>query len=308
MSDSIPPSNQETEHESPPPPKPESSVISRLKATDTGIPSKSEIAELAADAGSEMGMRLSEIRYSWVKGRARFEAAFGPVESFTVTGEPSDNLFELVYDENPNYNYVLYLPDDYDPEDTGKKWPVVYFFHGIGESGRKLDSLLSYGLPAYITKTGKFDMIMIAPQCPGDSHWADYDTETEKLVVFVDEMLEKYNIDADRMYLTGLSMGGRCTWKLALRLPETFAAIAPVCGRSNTFDFSEIRDLPVWMFHGVLDSTVDFANVNTLVEKLLEYEHRDFRLTAYPYVDHDSWTYAYNNEALYQWLRTKSLS
>ena len=87
-------------------------------------------------------------------------------------------------------------------------------------------------------------------------------------------MTEKYNIDTNRMYLTGLSMGGRCTWKLALAMPDTFAAIAVVCGRTNTYEFETIADMPIWMFHGVKDDTVSFDNINKILPVLEEKNHR----------------------------------
>ena len=93
---------------------------------------------------------------------------------------------------------------------------MIYFFHGIGERGDDLNVLLPYGVLRYLGNGGKLDAIVIAPQCPAESHWADTNAEVEKLDDFVPEMTAKYNIDTDRMYLTGLSMGGRCTWKLAL--------------------------------------------------------------------------------------------
>jgi predicted peptidase len=254
-----------------------------------------------------LSTRISEVEYTWTKGKTLMQVSMGPKESYIQENKQPQSIFKLVYNENKLYNYVLYLPKNYNPKDKTKKWPVVYFFHGIGEKGSDLTKLLAYGLPKYIQDTGSFDMIMIAPQCPEDSHWADTDVEEKKLVVFVDDMLKKYSIDEKRMYLTGLSMGGRCTWKLALALPHKFAAIAPVCGRTNTYDFTQIKDLPIWMFHGALDDTVLFTNVNKIVEELLKNNNSYFKLTVYPYASHDSWTNAYNNEELYKWMLKQSL-
>lgn len=168
--------------------------------------------------------------------------------------------------------------------------------------------LVSEGPTRYLNKGGKLDAILIAPQCPGESHWADTNDEVKKLVHFVPEMSEKYNIDTDRMYLTGLSMGGRCTWKLALAMPETFAAIAVVCGRTETYDFDTIQNMPIWMFHGALDDTVDFTNINYILEKLYKHEHRYYKVTAFPSAMHNVWDTVYNRAEVYDWLLNQSLT
>lgn len=283
------------------------SYIKRLYPTENGVPTTDQYREICKEASDDLHTRLAEVDYTWTKGKTLMQVNFGPKETYIQENKQPSSIFKLVYHEDPLYNYVLYLPKDYDPKDTKKVWPVVYFFHGIGEKGSDLNQLLVYGLPKYIMDTGTFNMIMIAPQCPGDSHWADTNVEVDKLKIFVDNMLKKYHIDQKRMYLTGLSMGGRCTWKLALALPHKFAAIAPVCGRTNTYDFSEIKDLPIWMFHGALDDTVLFSNVNTIVKDLIANGNSYFKLTVYPYDSHDSWTDAYNNEDLYKWMLEQHL-
>lgn len=282
------------------------SYMKRLYAKDTLIPTVEEFAEIADEVSADMGQRLAAVEYTWKNGKKLMNVSVGPQDTFMVKESKDKSIFRFVYNEDADYNYLLYLPEGYS-KDTKKKWPVVYFFHGIGERGDDLNELLSYGLPKYIMEKGSFDAIMIAPQCPEDSHWADDDVEVNKLVPFVDRMLKKYRIDNNRMYLTGLSMGGRCTWKLALAMPDRFAAIAPVCGRTNTYDFSQITDLPIWMFHGVRDDTVPFTNINKIVEELVKSGNKYFKVTAYPFVEHDSWTYAYNYEPLYEWLLSQTL-
>ena len=281
--------------------------MKRLYAKDTLIPTTEEFAELAGEVSADVSQRLTAVEYTWKSGKKLMSVSVGPQDTFMAKESKDKSVFQFVYKQDTDYNYLLYLPDGYNPKDTKKTWPVVYFFHGIGERGSNLDDLLDYGLPKYIMEKGSFDAIMIAPQCPADSHWADDDVEEKKLVPFVDRMLKKYRIDYNRMYLTGLSMGGRCTWKLALAMPDRFAAIAPVCGRTNTYDFSKITDLPVWMFHGVRDDTVPFTNINKIVKELAASGNKYFKLTAYPYVDHASWNNAYSYEPLYEWLLSQTL-
>ena len=187
---------------------------------------------------------------------------------------------------------------------------MIYFFHGIGEKGEDLNKLLPYGVLRYLGNGGKLDAIVIAPQCPGESHWADDNREEQKLVQFVPEMTEKYNIDTDRMYLTGLSMGGRCSWKLALAMPGTFAAMAVICGRTNTYEFETLNNMPIWMFHGAKDSTVSFDReiVKNILPTLNEKNYEYYKLTVFPTMGHEIWNAVYDRVDVYDWLLSHSLT
>ena len=259
--------------------------------------------------------RISEINYTWENGRVSMEIMSGTYDEYHEYEIPEESPLQLVYNESEFYNYVLYLPEGYDPADKDTKWPVIYFFHGIGEIGNDLTRLLPYGVLRYLGNGGKLDAIVIAPQCPVNSHWADSNREVEKLVQFVPEMTEKYNIDTNRMYLTGLSMGGRCTWKLALAMPDAFAAIAVVCGRTqdydtNLVDFETIKDMPIWMFHGAKDPTVSFDReiVKNILPALAEKDHPYFKLTVFPTMGHEIWNAVYDRVDVYDWLLSQSLS
>lgn len=282
-------------------------LFGALFPEDGNIPGKKEIVKLAKELADNTS-RITEITYTWKNGKRSMEVLAGTRDNYEVKEAPAESPLQLIYDESEFYNYVLYLPEGYDPADTETKWPVIYFFHGIGEIGSDLNVLLPYGPLKYLNEGGKLDAIVIAPQCPINSHWADTDVEEEKLVQFVPEMTAKYNIDTDRMYLTGLSMGGRCTWKLALAMPDTFAAIAVVCGRTNTYEFDTIADMPIWMFHGVQDSTVSFDNINKILPVLAENDHRYYKLTIYPNLSHEIWNNVYERADVYEWLLSQSLS
>lgn len=282
-------------------------LFGSLFPVDGQIPGKRDLVTIAKDLADNVD-RITEIGYTWINGRASMEILAGRYDKYYDMEAHEESPLQLVYDESEFYNYVLYLPEGYDPADTEKKWPVIYFFHGIGESGSDLEKLLPYGVLRYLGAGGKLDAIVIAPQCPGDSHWADHDLEEEKLVQFVPEMTAKYNIDTDRMYLTGLSMGGRCTWKLALAMPETFAAIVVVCGRTNTYEFETIQNMPIWMFHGAQDATVSFDNINRILGVLAEKEHRYYKVTVFPTMNHEIWGTVYDRPEVYDWLLSQSLS
>lgn len=281
-------------------------LFGSLFPEDGNIPGKKEIVSLVKDLADNTS-RITEINYTFKSGKTSMEVLAGQYDAYLETAKPGESPLQMVYGESEYYNYVLYLPEGYDPGDTETKWPVIYFFHGIGEIGSDLSVLLPYGPLRYLNNGGRLDAVVIAPQCPVNSHWADTDTEVKKLVEFVPEMTARYNIDTDRMYLTGLSMGGRCTWKLALAMPDTFAAIAVVCGRTNTYEFDTIQNMPVWMFHGAQDATVSFDNVNKILTELNANDHRYYKVTVFPHQGHEIWNIIYDRQDVYDWLLNQSL-
>ena len=123
----------------------------------------------------------------------------------------------------------------------------------------------------------------------------------EALNALLDEIVSKYAVDEDRIYLTGLSMGGFGTWSLATAYPERFAALAPICGRGNPEKAHVLKDIPVWVFHGAKDETVPPENSQQMVNALKECG-ADVQYTIYPDAGHDSWTETYNNPKLYEWF------
>lgn len=121
------------------------------------------------------------------------------------------------------------------------------------------------------------------------------------LALLLDEVVAGYRIDPTRIYATGLSMGGFGTWSLAIRYPERFAAIAPICGGLWMQGVAPIRHLPVWTFHGETDNTIPIAFTEQIVSGL-EALGADVQFTRYPGVGHNCWTRTYDNPELYEWL------
>ena len=121
-----------------------------------------------------------------------------------------------------------------------------------------------------------------------------------------DEIIRTHRVDTSRLYLTGISMGGFGTWNTALAYPDTYAAIAPICGGAGVgFLIAErIKDLPCWIFHGDAEKavTVDFS---TKIHEALKKAGSSAKLTIYPGVGHDSWTRTYENPELWEWLFTQ---
>lgn len=183
------------------------------------------------------------------------------------------------------------------------RWPLILFLHGRGESGSDLKLLTRYGLPHHVAQTEDFPFITLAPQCP---HGTDWSTQHRHLLALLDEVVRHYAVDAGRIYLSGMSMGGRGTWQLAVEHPEHFAALAPICGRAPDMPrfferLAALRELPIWVFHGAKDPVVPITYSDQIVAALRSLG-ANVRYTMYPDAEHDSWTITYANPELYTWL------
>ena len=198
--------------------------------------------------------------------------------------------------------YLLYLPADYDK--SKDKWPLIMFLHGAGERGSNIEVVKKHGLPKMIAQGKSFDFIIVSPQCPNDLWWPE---QTDVLITLLDEIEAKYRVDTDRVYLTGLSMGGFGTWTLAEKYPKRFAAIAPICGGSERYAANRLKKVPVWAFHGAKDNTVPLIRSQEMVDAVKK-AGGNAKLTVYPEADHDSWTETYNNPELYQWFLSHRIS
>lgn len=193
-------------------------------------------------------------------------------------------------------NYLLFLPDSYGEQE--KDWPLMLFLHGAGERGRDLQKVKVHGPPKIVENQKDFPFIVASPQCPGGDWW---DEKLDVLTNLLDDIEARYDVDPDRIYLTGLSMGGYGTWALASKYPERFAAIAPICGGGKRFMAYRLKDMPVWAFHGAKDSVVPLEESEEMV-KAINARGGDAKLTIYPDAGHDSWTKSYDNQELYDWL------
>jgi predicted peptidase len=189
--------------------------------------------------------------------------------------------------------YLLFLPEGYDKGE--KKWPLIFFLHGAGESGNDLAKVKVHGPPKIVEQKKDFPFIVVSPQSPRLG-W-----NIDALNGLLDEVVATYRVDPDRIYLTGLSMGGYGTWALAAAHPKRFAAIVPICGGGNPADAAKLKDLPIWVFHGAKDRAVPLARSEMMV-KAIKKAGGNPKFTVYPEAGHDSWTESYDNPELYTWL------
>ena len=201
-------------------------------------------------------------------------------------------------------HYLYYLPKDYQSEGTNR-WPFMLFLHGAGERSNDVYRVAAHG-PLKLVKQGRdFPFIIVAPLCESNQHW-----DNAPLMELVDHITKIFRVDDERIYLTGLSMGGYGTWNLGLAYPERFAAIAPMCGGGQMIDPIVTRNdkpesflsLPIWAFHCQGDPTVPVGESSRMVDALKKVGCTDIKLTIYPRNDHDCWTEAYQDPELYTWF------
>ena len=197
-------------------------------------------------------------------------------------------------------DFLLSLPEGYN-QDTLKRWPLLLFLHGSGESGSDLEKVKTHGPPMLVASGRKLPFIIVSPQAPAPVGW-----EPENLYLLLQYVKNNYRADPERIYLTGLSMGGFGTWTLAMKHPEEFAAIIPICGGGDTSEAWKLRNTPIWCFHGALDNSVPVEMDQQMVNAVKPFNASVY-FTVYPDANHNSWERTYNNDSIYQWLLSKTL-
>ncbi|HQU44077.1 MAG TPA: prolyl oligopeptidase family serine peptidase, partial [Pirellulales bacterium] len=209
----------------------------------------------------------------------------------TAAAEQQDKHFEKEITITVKLNYLLFLPEGYDKSE--KKWPLILFLHGSGESGKDLEKVKIHGPPKIVERKPDFPFIVVSPQSRRRG-W-----NPEALKALLDEVLADERVDRDRVYVTGLSMGGFGTWTLAAEYPNYFAAIVPICGGGDPEDAPSLKQLPIWVFHGAKDKAVPLERSQEMVDALKK-AGADVKFTVYPEAGHDSWTETYNNPEFFK--------
>jgi len=210
--------------------------------------------------------------------------------------------FEKQITKSVHLKYLLALPRAYTVDET-QRFPLIFSLHGVGERGDDLEKLKLHGLPQFLETQDDFPFIVVAPQCPAESDWS---IEMDALVALLDEATRVYRVDESRVYLTGLSMGGRGALHLAALEPHRFAALVPICPRRPEIlrraeRVAMLAQIPMWFFHGEQDPVVPVEQSIQLVDELRTIGAQ-VQLTIYPDVKHNSWRRTYENPGLYQWM------
>lgn len=189
--------------------------------------------------------------------------------------------------------YALHIPAN-----TKEKKPLIIFLHGSGEKGTDIEKVKVHGPFKYL-KTHELDSYVLAPQCPENEYWNE-----EVLYRLILKIQKENNIDSSRIYLTGLSMGAWGAWNLAFAHPETFAALVPIAGfvdRIPMIEDCKIKDIPIQIFHGLLDDVVNVDYSITIYKKLKSC-NANVQLTIFNDAGHDSWSRVYDNQDIYDWM------
>ena len=176
--------------------------------------------------------------------------------------------------------FLLYLPDGY--ESSNERFPLVLFLHGGGQSGDDVERVKEHGIPEEIVKDRKLPFIVLAPQNP--YKWGLWDDRA--MYAFLEMQLKELRVDRSRIYLAGLSRGGHGVFRLAAQHPNTFAAVAVVCGGGPITYAQWCKDTPFWFFHGDRDITVPTEESVRLSAAIRELGGKA-KLTIYPETAHN---------------------
>ena len=231
-----------------------------------------------------------------------------PPESTIKTGQ------HPYFSDKADRNYLLFLPDTYG-EDPQQQWPLILFLHSWGVRNEDVNYIRLDALPNILEFKLDFPFIVVSPQLTnesGEEYWTG-DKVVDFVFLLLEDIQENYSVDPKRIYMTGTSLGANGTWEIGLSYPDRFAALVPVMGFiGNTAsvevpeNICDLKDVPIWAFHGAKDRIVPLFAEEELVNALKACGG-NVRFTIYPDGDHDVGGQAYTNTELYDWLQKQSL-
>lgn len=207
--------------------------------------------------------------------------------------------------------YLVWLPEGYG-EDRDRRYPLIYFLHGSGDDDYDSTFVVSFGLPAVLAlgeQPDDFEFVVVSPQAAPGTNW-HLGNQPEVVDALLEEILDTYLLDPDRVYLTGLSMGGYGSWHIASHNPERYAAMASLSGsgyqqaQTPPAEFAcRLTDVPVWVIHGGQDMIAQYDEVISQVEAWEALCGTEVKLTTYPDEGHfGTYEIAYRDPALYDWF------
>ncbi len=221
--------------------------------------------------------------------------------------QTTDNIKDTFYDTQSGNTlpYRLYIPKDYTPT---KKYPIILFLHGAGETGtdnaRQLNNLNS--MFEYNGDIVSEAFIL----CPQSAGWWDLDRDRQNdnngslgsAVHLLKEIMQKYSCDSNRVYVTGLSMGGYATWDLLERFGDMFAAGVPICGGGNHYNGAAYVDIPIMIYHGTADTTVSFSNSKRMYDAIVQAGGQKVGFIQLEGYGHNTWDYAFADREMFYWM------
>lgn len=213
-------------------------------------------------------------------------------------------LYKTATVDDETYAYTLYVPPDYDPNEPT---PLVVFLHGSGERGSDGFLCSEVGIGTAIRRNHRMiPGLVLMPQCRQNDVWWS-PAMTKMVVQCMNDTAADYNLDRQRLYLTGLSLGGGGCWHFAAVLPDTFAAVMPICAVSpeqmgyKVSLIDRLKDMPMWVFHGSADDRVPVSASRDMVRDLRAAD-ADVRYTEYEGGGHAIWDQAYRDPQVWRWV------
>jgi predicted peptidase len=207
-------------------------------------------------------------------------------------------------------DYLIYFPEGYG-EDPDKRWPMIFFLHGSGDGDHDSAFIMSYGLPNVLylgEQPEDFPFVVVSPQAFKQTAWWQGD-QIPVLDALIEDVINTYQIEPTRVYLTGLSMGGYGSWFLATAYPDRFAGMVSVSGSGYRTPYlpeeeilCQLKDIPVWAIHGALDK-ISQPMASQMYAVALEECGGEVIWTVYPDKGHGgAYEVAYRDPAVYEWM------
>jgi poly(3-hydroxybutyrate) depolymerase len=208
----------------------------------------------------------------------------------------------LFFGKEPiKWNSLLHFPSAY--SGSTKKWPMILYLHGETLRGNDLNLIKRNGPPSFLDRTPEFPFVVVSPQLGEGQEW-----EAESLLNLVDFILNKYRVDPDRVYLTGVSKGAEACWELAAMNQMRFACLVPLCGSVDESLAPKLNAIPIWAFHGDQDKVAHPARHQRLVESINKLGGKA-QFTLIPEGTHGSIIYdTYQRKDLYEWMQVQTRS
>jgi len=225
------------------------------------------------------------------------------------TAKPATGfLYKTIDFGGKTYPFSVFVPPDYTPE---RAWPAILSLHGMGERGSDGFFQTDIGIGRAIRRNyRRCPAIVVMPQCPVDQTWDG--AMLDLAIKCLEASSHEYYLDPQRVYLTGLSMGGAGSWRLAARMPNAFAAVVPICGFYGSYKdrnepealaaaAEQLARMPIWTFHGSADPAVPVERTREIV-KAVRAAGGQIKYKEFPEVGHNVWDRAYDNPDMWRWM------
>jgi predicted peptidase len=234
--------------------------------------------------------------------------------------QPDTSLFEahLHVEGNDTLPYRLYRSQK--ANTMTEAMPLVIFLHGAGERGNDNYMQLKHCIKYFLddTVTSRYPFLLMAPQCPNEKRWVNTDwslpehtmdseptAELQGVMAVLDSLTVCGAVDPTRVYICGISMGGYGTWDALQRWPEKFSAAIAICGGGDPAYAESMKDIPVYIFHGLQDEIVMPSRSSQMYDALREAGNKKAILVTYPELGHGCWDEAFSTLGLFGWLFDK---